>query len=213
MRLLAHGLVARSADRRAEWRASRFLARRRRQATESSRRCSVRLHADTIELSTRQHHPAQEHRVAAATSVAGVRRSPATRAAHRVGGPLTPRPTAPAVSSGSRMPSSSCRFRRGRSWPPVPARRLLLLPSPSEGFGLPVVEAMAAGAVVVASDLPVLRESAATPRCIAPGDADEWVDSDLCSRRARPFAGTVRGPPTPGLEQPRTFRGTRYASG
>ena len=35
---------------------------------------------------------------------------------------------------------------------------LVLLPSEREGFGLPLVEAMACGISVVASDLPVLRE-------------------------------------------------------
>jgi glycosyltransferase involved in cell wall biosynthesis len=35
---------------------------------------------------------------------------------------------------------------------------LVLQPSSSEGFGLPVVEAMACGTVVLASDIPVLRE-------------------------------------------------------
>ncbi len=35
---------------------------------------------------------------------------------------------------------------------------VVLMPSDAEGFGLPVIEALACGAVVVASDLPVLRE-------------------------------------------------------
>ena len=36
--------------------------------------------------------------------------------------------------------------------------KLVLMPSENEGFGLPVVEAMACGAPLVASDIPVLRE-------------------------------------------------------
>ena len=35
---------------------------------------------------------------------------------------------------------------------------LVLLPSEAEGFGLPVIETLACGAIVVASDIPVLRE-------------------------------------------------------
>ena len=35
---------------------------------------------------------------------------------------------------------------------------LALLPSEREGFGLPLVEALACGTPVVASDIPVLRE-------------------------------------------------------
>lgn len=44
---------------------------------------------------------------------------------------------------------------------------LVVLPSAAEGFGLPVVEAMANGTPVVASDLPVLREVG--------GDAGEYA--------------------------------------
>lgn len=45
---------------------------------------------------------------------------------------------------------------------------LVLLPSEREGFGLPLVEALACGTPVVASDLPVLREVAAEAASYAP---------------------------------------------
>jgi glycosyltransferase involved in cell wall biosynthesis len=54
----------------------------------------------------------------------------------------------------------------------------VLLPSDSEGFGLPVIEAMACGTPVVASDLPVLREVGGDAACYCPvGDIDAWVST------------------------------------
>lgn len=53
---------------------------------------------------------------------------------------------------------------------------LVLLPSEAEGFGLPVIEALACGAPVLASDLPVLREVGGTAAEYAPtANVDAWV--------------------------------------
>ncbi len=52
----------------------------------------------------------------------------------------------------------------------------VLQPSDAEGFGLPVVEALACGAAVVASDLPVLREVGGACATYAPaGATDAWA--------------------------------------
>ena len=65
--------------------------------------------------------------------------------------------------------------------PPVLSRllrdaRALCFPSVAEGFGLPVLEAMAAGLPVVASDLPVIREVTAGHALLVPsGDVDAWA--------------------------------------
>lgn len=53
--------------------------------------------------------------------------------------------------------------------------RAVLLPSLAEGFGLPLVEALAAGVPVIASDLPCFREiGEGIPTLIDPRDADRW---------------------------------------
>ena len=53
---------------------------------------------------------------------------------------------------------------------------LLLLTSDREGYGLPVLEAFAAGKPVVASDIPALRESSGGLATLVPPDSlDEWV--------------------------------------
>lgn len=55
---------------------------------------------------------------------------------------------------------------------------LVLLPSEAEGFGLPVIEGLACGAIVVASDLPVLREVAGDAAVYCPvGDTETWTEA------------------------------------
>lgn len=54
----------------------------------------------------------------------------------------------------------------------------VLVPSEAEGFGLPVIEALACGVPVVASDLPVLREVGANGCIYCPvGDVTAWADA------------------------------------
>ena len=54
----------------------------------------------------------------------------------------------------------------------------VLVPSEAEGFGLPVIEGLACGAVVVASDLPALREAGGPAAVFAPvADVPAWADA------------------------------------
>ena len=56
--------------------------------------------------------------------------------------------------------------------------RAVLVTSEAEGFGLPVIEALACGAPVVASDLPVLREVGADTCAYCPvGEVPAWVET------------------------------------
>lgn len=69
----------------------------------------------------------------------------------------------------------------------LPRRELLVLyraagafvfPSLAEGFGLPVLEAMAAGSPIVASDIPALREiSGGHADFVTPGNTDALIDA------------------------------------
>jgi len=73
---------------------------------------------------------------------------------------------------------------------------LALQPSEREGFGLPVIEAMACGTPVVASDLPVLRETGGHVATYCPvGDVRAWsasVIKMLYGRRDDPDRWSAR---------------------
>lgn len=58
--------------------------------------------------------------------------------------------------------------------------RAVLLPSFSEGYGLPVAESLALGAPVIASDLPALREAGGdVPEYLDPLDGSAWLRAIL----------------------------------
>jgi glycosyltransferase involved in cell wall biosynthesis len=90
---------------------------------------------------------------------------------------------------------------------------VLVLPSRAEGFGLPVIEAMACGVPVVCSDLPVLRE-------IADGVAT-FCDPDDAAAFAGAIGDILGPPPGPspqgggriqlGIERARSFTWERAA--
>jgi glycosyltransferase involved in cell wall biosynthesis len=75
----------------------------------------------------------------------------------------------------------------------------VLVPSLKEGFGLPVLEGMAAGVPVLASDIPALREAGGdAARYLPPADAAAWgraigeLAADPGARRAGAEAGAAQ---------------------
>jgi glycosyltransferase involved in cell wall biosynthesis len=84
------------------------------------------------------------------------------------------------------------------------ARRalLMMLPSEAEGFGLPLIEGLACGAVVAASDLPVLREVGGSAAVYVPvADVPAWADTVL---------GLIRGSREAPDRAGRLARASRY---
>lgn len=87
----------------------------------------------------------------------------------RVGGPLTAGQQARARQSGVESSILVLPFLTERLLAAIYRRSmLLLLPSEREGFGLPLLEAMACGLPVVASDIPALREIGAGAALYSP---------------------------------------------
>ena len=109
----------------------------------------------------------------------------------RVGGPFTAAQQRLAREAGLEGRVSVLEFLDDRTLAAVYRRAALVVqPSEREGFGLPLVEAMACGTPVAASDLPVLREVGGSAVEYSPAGAiDRWTEclrALIRERRERP---------------------------
>ena len=116
---------------------------------------------------------------------------------YRVGGPFTPAQQAMAESLGIAAHIRILPHLTGEELAALyRGVDLVLQPSDAEGFGLPVIEALASGTPVLASDLPVLREVGGSAAAYARvGDVADWLSEArrlLAERTADPDAWAAR---------------------
>ena len=90
---------------------------------------------------------------------------------------------------------------------------VVVLPSEREGFGLPVVEAMACGTPVIASDIPALREVGGTAaEYCSVGDVSCWVEALAHFRLGQSDAGVRERRRAECLSAAAKFDWRRYAA-
>ena len=146
---------------------------------------------------------------------AGVRRERGEVRLTRVGGPFTAEQRVRARELGLSDAIRVLPFVDRATLAAVYRRSALaLLPSDREGFGLPIVEALACATPMVASDIPVLREigSTAVTYC-PPGSVDAWVEAILAlldERERQPAAWQARR--DAGLARASAFSWSTYAA-
>lgn len=133
----------------------------------------------------------------------------------KIGGALTPEQKALAERLGIDDAIVSLPFLRRETVAAIYRRvTLVLQPSDAEGFGLPVAEALACGAVVVASDIEALREIGGSAATFCPrADPETWsntIQSLLEERSNNPEAWQARQ--AAGIARAREFSWSEHAS-
>lgn len=91
---------------------------------------------------------------------------------------------------------------------------VVLLPSEREGFGLPIVEALACGTPVIASDLPVLRETGGQAVEYCPiAQVDRWLEKivNVTREKSEP-TGAWMARRRAGIAQANKFSWAHYAA-
>ena len=146
---------------------------------------------------------------------AGVRRARGEARLTRVGGPFTAEQRVRARELGVTNDIHVLPFVDRATLAAVYRRSALaLLPSDREGFGLPIVEALACATPMVASDIPVLREIGSSAVTYCPvASVDAWVDAILRlldERERQPAAWQARR--AAGLLRASEFSWSSYAA-